>query len=287
MNWPASRCALAALLLAAALPLRAQTLPAEDRAVERATLPKWEGGVMFAGLMLPQYPAAEDYRYLAVPVPYFVYRGDVLRAEDGSSRVRQKLAEHVEIDVSGGGALSSNGNSDAREGMPDLDYLVELGPNLKLNFDGPRPQSKVLINLPLRAVISVGSGVDWQGFIFEPELAYLSERFVGGRLLLRASISSEFTGTLLQRYFYEVAPRYATAERPAYRADGGYMGSSIGLRAAYAFSPRWRGFISTRYFRHSGAANEDSPLFRNVHGYSVAIGLAWAFMVSKEMAVAE
>ncbi|MGH8444478.1 MAG: MipA/OmpV family protein [Solimonas sp.] len=282
------RAPLLALPAAFAVPVAAQTLPTpnEQTTQPRDTLPKWEAGVLFAGLTLPDYPASDEYRTIVVPVPYFVYRGRTLRSsEEEGSRLRQKLAPNVEIDVSGGGALSSDSNgSKARRGMPDLDYLVELGPNLRLSYDGPRPHSQIVVNLPLRAVVSLGSGVDWQGVLFAPELAYISERFLGGRLSLRGSLSSEFSSTQLQRYFYGVAPRYATAERPAYQADAGYLGSSLGLRASYAFTPTIDGFIGLRWYNHAGAANADSPLFRNENGYSATLGVSWSFWESKEMA---
>ena len=43
--------------------------------------------------------------------------------------------------------------------MPDLDYLLELGPNLRMSFEGPTPTSTLIVNMPLRGVASLGDVV--------------------------------------------------------------------------------------------------------------------------------
>lgn len=280
--------AMAALGVLLPLSLSAQTLPGADEGAAVASLPKWEAGVLFLALTLPDYPASDEYRRLAVPVPYLVYRGEIVRAEEEGSRLRQRLTPNVEFDVSGGGALSSDASdSRARRGMPDLDYLVELGPSLRLRYDGWEPRSRVIVNLPLRGIVSVGSDIGWLGVRFAPELVYVSRPYLNDRLYLRASLISEFTSSHLQRYFYEVQPQYATETRPAYQASAGYLGSSFGVRASYALSERFETFIALRYYQHAGAANEDSPLFRSDDGYSLTLGLRWQLLRSSQNAIAE
>ncbi|TJY65007.1 MipA/OmpV family protein [Sinimarinibacterium sp. CAU 1509] len=268
--------------------LHAQTAatPVEDTR-SGAALPRWEAGIAGAAFTVPDYPAADEYRSLALPAPYFVYRGRVLRADEEGSRLRRRLGANLELDLSGGGALSSDSSgSDARRGMPDLGYLLELGPNLRLTYPGPAHDSAVVVNLPVRGVISVGDGgLNWRGAVLAPELAYRADRYLDSRLGIWLSLATEFGSGALQRYFYEVAPRYATVDRPAYDADAGYLGSSLGLRGAYTLTPRLRLFASVRYYAYSGAANQDSPLFRRDDGYTAAIGLSWTVLQSSKRAV--
>jgi outer membrane protein len=285
---PPCRSLLLLVLCCAAAPLHAQTAatPVEDTR-GGAALPRWEAGIAGAAFTVPDYPASDEYRTLALPAPYFVYRGRVLRADDEGSRLRRRLGANIELNLSGGGALSSDSSgSDARRGMPDLGYLLELGPNLRLSYPGPAHDSAVVINLPVRGVLSIGDGgLNWRGVVFAPELAYRADRYLDGRLGIWLSLASEYGSTALQRYFYEVAPRYATTERPAYAADAGYLGSSLGLRGTYTLTPRLRLFASLRYYAYSGAANQDSPLFRRDDGYTAAIGISWTMLQSRERAV--
>jgi len=280
------RLALCAALACFAATAQAQ-LDTELLPADGARQPKWEAGVAGVAVTVPDYPASDENRSLALPAPYFVYHGRVLRSDDEEgSRLRQKLTPNIELSISGGGALSSDSkDSDARRGMPDLGYLLEVGPNLRLSFDGPRPQSKILVDLPVRAVTSVQDfEFDWRGLLFAPEIAYQSERFLGGKLKLRAEVGVDFGTTLLQRYFYDVAPQYATVDRPAYAAHAGYLGASFGTRASYAFSRRVRGFVGLGYDQYAGAASDDSPLFRSRHGYSAVTGFSWSFLQSREFA---
>lgn len=280
------RLAVALLLLLGARGAAAQSLPVADDGPAPARPPKWEAGLAAFAIGMPAYPGSDEYRYLVMPAPYFVYHGRVFRADDEEgSRLRQILTPNVELDLSGGGALASDSShSDARRGMPDLDYLVELGPKLRLSFDGLAPSSKLILSLPARAVVSIGDDLGWQGFVFEPELAWQRGGLLHRRLGLRLSADATFATHALQRYFYEVAPRYATPERPAYAAEAGYVGASLSGRASWVFTPRLRGFVSLSYLNNAGSANEDSPLFRTPSGYLAALGFSWSFLRSREPA---
>lgn len=277
-------CALCAAL--AAVPAAAQTLNADTVAPDNADQPKWEAGVAGVALTVPNYPAADENRTLALPAPYFVYHGTTLRADDEGSRLRQKLTPNVELSLSGGGALSSNSrDSQARRGMPDLGYLLEVGPNLRLSFDGPQPQTRWLLDLPVRAVASLDDGdLSWRGLVFAPVFAFQSKQFLDPRASLRVALGAEIAGTLLQRHFYDVQAQYATADRPQYSASAGYLASSLSATLGYKFTKKLNGFVSLEYDNYAGSANADSPLYRANDGYSAVVGFSWSFLQSKERA---
>lgn len=277
-RWPAL---LIGALLTSAHAQSSALNPAEAQSSDSGR-PRWEAGVAGVALRAPDYPGADEYRNFALPVPYFIYYGRVLRADENEgSRLRQKMTPNVELALSGGGTLSSDSsNSDARRGMPDLDYLIQLGPSLRLSYPGPQPRSKFIVRVPLRAAASVGSGLAWHGIATAPDVSYLREGLLDGRLALRVSVGSEFASTALHRYYYDVAPQDATSERPAYRAKAGYLGSGIDLSGRYRFTRKLRGFVALGYANHAGSANEHSPLLRSDDGYTVATGFSWSFWQS-------
>jgi len=274
------------LLCFSALNARAQSVSAPDELTESPTRPKWEAGIAGVAFDVPDYPASDDSSTTALPLPYFVYKGHTLRDSDDGSQMRHRLSPNVELDVSGSGSLATDSSpSDFRQGMPDLGYLLEVGPNLRLRFNELTPGSTWILNLPVRAVLSLDhEELNWRGAVFAPEVAWLALPALKHRFSLRLSAGLEYSAAPLQRYFYEVQPQYATAARPAYEADAGYMGASLGIRSSYAFSKRFRGFAAARYYRYDGAANEESPLFRSDEGYLLGVGFIWTLARSSQKA---
>ena len=43
-------------------------------------LPLWEAGVGVGAVAVPAYKGSATYRTFAAPLPYFVYRGEIFRA---------------------------------------------------------------------------------------------------------------------------------------------------------------------------------------------------------------
>ena len=66
----------------------------------------------------------------------------------------------------------------------------------------------------------------------------------------------------IHRYFYSVAPAYATPSRPAYDAQAGYNGMEFLAAVSKRFPRFWvGGFV--RYDTLAGATFVDSPLVRD------------------------
>ncbi|MEM6492513.1 MAG: MipA/OmpV family protein, partial [Pseudomonadota bacterium] len=98
-----------------------------------ATEPLWEVGVGGFAAVGPQYPASSEYDVNGLPIPFFIYRGDFFRVDEGSARLVPLDTDTVEIDLSLNASFGADSDdNEAREGMPDLDTLVEFGPELIL-----------------------------------------------------------------------------------------------------------------------------------------------------------
>ena len=270
---------LAALL---ALPAGADDsiAPAGDAGT---TQPLWEVGVAAAAGAVPDYPASDRYRARLIPFPYFVYRGRLFRSDENGARLRTDVRPNVELDISGGASFSTHSDaSGPRAGMPDLNYLLELGPNLKITLARPSADSRWLLQLPLRAVASA-NGLHWgyQGLIFDPDVGIQTRALLGSRWSAYAAVGPEFASARFQQYFYQVEPQYALPDRPAYQAHGGYFGSRLELGVSHKLGKDFRLFFYSRLDDHSGARSEDSPLFKAHLDYTAFAGLSWAFWHSK------
>lgn len=265
---------------------------AESQTMERPASgkPLWEAGIgAFAGT-LPDYPAAGQNTSRALAVPILIYRGDILRVggEENRGAVSGRFIdnEKFEFDVSLSAAFPvDSDNNDARRDMPDLDFIFGVGPKLIFKLINEPGQRKLNLNLQARAIYSTDlSSLDHRGFVFNPTLNYSLKHVSALDLGISTSIGPLFGTERLMDYFYEVRPKYATSSRRAYDADAGYLGTNITLGVSKRFDKSLRLFFGTRLGVHSGATNDDSPLFKDDLNVSVFTGFAWTLFQSEERA---
>lgn len=276
-----------AVAVGAVTPARAGSADADvDVDVEsgRGEVPKWEIGLAGGGGWTPHYPAADQSGGAVVALPYLIYRSRYFRVgEGGLVSGRFVRTERLSVTASISGSLPANSEDNrARRGMPDLDTLFEIGPQAVITVYKEPNRDSVSLKLPLRAVVSTDfSGLDYRGVVFQPRLSYRREHLFGTALAGSVGIGPTFASGLLMDYFYDVPPMYATAERPAYEAGGGYMGSDLTAGLSYRFSDRFRLFVGTQLSYYGGAANDDSPLYRSDTGVKAGVGFVWKAWTSK------
>jgi outer membrane scaffolding protein for murein synthesis (MipA/OmpV family) len=237
----------------------------------------WEIGVGAAALSTPAYPGADERESRLLVFPNIIYRGEILRADRSGINARLFQSDRAELDVGFAGALPSDSDDvDERAGMPDLGPLVEFGPRLKIKLAELGENRRLRLELPLRAVIEARGGLHGRGYTFEPRLAY---EMAGPRRLwtLEGNLSLVAGDRKINRHFYEVAPQYATASRPAYAADAGLLMTRLGLFGSRRINEDVRVFGYVRYETYQGTANRDSPLHVKDSGVSGGVGVMWTF----------
>lgn len=247
--------------------------------------PKWEIGIAGGGGWTPHYPAAEQGGGAVAAIPYMKYRGRRLRVgDDGLVSGRIFNSDKVRFTASIRGSLPANSDDNrARAGMPDIDALFEIGPQLEIVMAERRDVDSISLKLPVRFVFSSDfSNLKDRGVVIEPRLSYEREALFGTEeLSMTVSLGPSFASERLMDYFYEVAPQYATPERPAYQARGGYLGSNLTLGLSYDISDRFSVFLGTEFSYYGGATNADSPLFRSNTGIRAGVGFVWKAWVSE------
>ena len=240
-------------------------------------LPLWEVGVGLFPSTFPAYRGSEDQQYFLLPFPYLVYRGDYLRVDREGLRARLFDTDRVQLNISvNASAPARSDDSSAREGMPDLDPTVEIGPSLNILLAKLADKHSLKMKLPVRSVIATDlGGTEQAGWIFNPHLKLESEDVFGG-WGAGLSLGPLFGNGKYHNYYYAVDPQYATATRPAYSASGGYSGTLALASLSRRFNRIWMGgFI--RYDNLSGAKFEDSPLLETDHSLMAGIAIAWIF----------
>ena len=250
-------------------------------------LPVLELGIAGGGGYLPDYPAADEGRVRGIAAPYLIYRGEILRSDDRGTRLRAALTDDIEFSLSASGSLPvSSGDNEARRGMPDLDLLAEIGPLLRLTLwrggTAGRP-IRLVMDTSLRAVFSTDfSSISYRGLTFAPDISLEARNVALPFSRLRATLGVTFATDRFMEYFYEVRPEFARADRPAFGAQGGYLGARASLSYRFALSERLSAAVSTRVDYYGGAANRDSPLFRRDWNASATLGFAYSLWRSEE-----
>ena len=248
--------------------------------------PLWEVGLAGIGGYVTDYPGAAQSRFRGFPVPYFIYRGKVLRAGDGGIlRGRFQLSETLELDLSFGGSLNADSDKNTlRRGMPDLDFLGEIGPQLTWRAWEEKDRS-LTVNLPVRASLSFGDGgIRSRGFVLNPRLTYRDRDFIGG-YTLSLGVGPIFSSEKLMDYFYEIRPEFALRDRPAFDAESGYLGSEVSISLSRQLTPQVRLFVGSQTGLYHGATNRRSTLLaRKING-NFAFGLSWAIWESSRRSV--
>ena len=238
----------------------------------------WEIGAGFVVAHTPSYPAADQMSFNALPVPVVIYRGRIFRAGDGSVVSGRLLSSpRLELDISLRGSFDADSDDvDTRQGMPDLGFMFEVGPELEVRLNDPAAKNSVVkLELPLRAAFSIdNSDLNSRGLVFNPGLEFEKTGVFGDGSELSVSMSSSFATEKLMAYFYEVEPRFSVPNRPPYEAQRGYLGSSLGISLSQRKRNRFA-IAGIRFHNHAGAANDASPLFESPRNWSVFAGIIW------------
>jgi outer membrane scaffolding protein for murein synthesis (MipA/OmpV family) len=246
--------------------------------------PLWEAGLGVAAIAFPDYRGANRTRTYVLPAPYFVYRGEFLKADRQGVRGVFAKTDRLDLNLSLGASLPvDSSDTPAREGMPDLAPSVEVGPSLDVTLWRSEEQRvKLDLRMPLRGAMSVEFHPRYIGAQFFPHVnvdIHDPAGFGGWNLGLLAG--PLYTDARYNRYFYEVMPAFATATRPAYTTGGGYGGIEMIAALSKRFPEFWvGGFV--RYDTLHGAVFEESPLVTSKRYLAGGIAIAWILGVSSE-----
>ena len=267
--------------------LLAAISPAAAHAVEK---PLWEVGLGVAVIDFPDYRGADERHSYALPLPYFVYRGEVFQSDRDGARSRFFRNERFDLDLSLNGSIpvDSSDNS-ARSGMPDLDPTLEIGPKLGIKLLNDRESGvQVGLTLPVRTVIATDFSHSRNvGWVFEPRVDVDFKRtWLGEGWNVGMAFGPLFGDKRFHNHFFGVAAEFATAQRPAYTAESGYAGLRLLGSLSRRFPSFWLGAF-VRLDTLAGSVVEASPLVRQKESYAAGFAITWPLDESASMVKAD
>lgn len=245
--------------------------------------PLFEFGLGPGALVAPDYTGSDESRVYPGPIPYIVYRGKFLKADRDGVRTELFNRRYAELSISAGGSFPVDSDDNkARAGLPDLKPTLELGPALELHlWRSKNEKLKLDLDIPVRFPVTVESSPRSIGVVVGPRLSLDVADFAGVEGWdFGASIGPNYADSKYHDYFYTVAPRFVTSNRPAFDADGGYSSSAILLALSKRYPKYWVGAF-LRYENLKGATYENSPLVKQQSAVVAGVGFAWIFARSK------
>lgn len=253
--------------------------------------PLWEAGVTAVALTLPHYVGSDEHYTFVLPFPYFVYRGEIFKSDRDGLRGLFFQSDRFESDISLGGNLPvASENNEAREGMPELDTLAEIGPAFRYYFHRRGELDHLYLQAAWRGAFSIafngGFDIDtnWRGQRYTLNLRFKNESlFRDHNLSLFLSTGISYADDILNGYFYDVQTEYVTPDRGHYNADAGYAGLYVSGAAYKDLSERWAIGGYLRWQNIGGAVFEDSPLVRTSNNFYASLVLIWKFAQSEAM----
>jgi len=275
-------------LLPAFLALTLAFLPTaralELNAIAAEGEPVWEAGIFGGAILLPHYRGSKYYDFYAVPFPFFIYRGEVFEMDREGARGIFFKRSWGEVDFSFQGNPPVK-DDDAREGMPDLNPLVEAGPAFRLYFQNDEPGTKLYLLAALRGVVSVdtkdfrpsytglrgGLSLVLSDFKFRDESPW---KFGG-------NIGIDFADNRYNSYFYDVTEEQVIPGRNAYSSSGGYGGAWLSAFASRKLSRSLEWGLFLRWDNINGAVYERSPMAREKDNILAGTALIWTFAESE------
>ena len=253
-------------------------------------LPLWEAGAGVSMIRFPHYRGSDESKFYVLPIPYFVYRGDFLKVDRQKIRGLFFTRDWAELDMSISGSVPvKSSENDARRGMDDLDPTLEFGPTFNVHLHKSKDQNVELdLRLPLRTVFATDLTYAKQtGWVFEPRLNLdLKNTLLGTGWNVGLAAGPLFATRKNLRYFYGVDGAFATPQRAAYDAKGGYAGAQFLAAVSKRFPKYWiGGFASITNL--NGASYEDSPLVKTKNSFAVGVAISWIFKESTRLVEAK
>jgi len=250
--------------------------------------PKVEAGLAGAGIYSAAYPGSSVSSDRFFAAPWLIYRGENLNVKDGGVNLTAYDSDRVTVDL--GASFSLNADSSItplRDGMPDLDYLVELGPRMNVWLYDEYSESGYRNRLNWKTSYRQAMSLDFRrvalhgrGPVFDSELDYRWDSNAANGFSIEASVGALWAGNKISDYIYAVEPQYVTEERQAYDARPGFLGIDLSLGFQLRPVKKMNVYLGLGVDLYNGSRNDQSPLFEEELGSSVILGVAYTLYES-------
>ncbi len=238
---------------------------------------EWDAGVGVAALAFTAYRGSSEDSNLILPLPTLsITSRDFNLGRNGAELALNKSSRFkLRLSASGSLPVDSEGLT-VRDGMPDLDSSIEIGPALQWRpapWRGWAFGPELLIRRVIAADFKQLNSIGWTAQA-RLHVRWQQQLTRHNRADWKFTIGPVFASRHYHDYFYSVPAELATESRPAFQSHGGYSGWRTKLSLAIV---RQRlglyGYLAHDNLRH--AAFAASPLVQQEDYFLVGLMLSW------------
>ena len=242
----------------------------------------WEIGAGMMDFKAPLYPGTDESKNYLLPYPYLKLETDYIKIDEGIQAFLFQN-KNIKLDITLDLGLPVNSkDSRLRNGMPKLNTVLQLGPSLEITLLGGRKEpTELRLELPLRTAIATDiKTTENIGWLIEPRIAYEKNRLDNNSWSYSLTAGLRYATQDFHAYYYDVAPAYATAQRPVFSSDKGFNAYMLDTSATY----RKKNMIYWLFVRHLNLHDAEyinSPLVNDASYFMVGAGITWIIAGNK------
>lgn len=231
-------------------------------------------GLGISVLSAPAYIGSNKQNLYVVPFPYIEYRGKYFNIDKDKIYNELYNTEKTKVEISLRGMLPVDSRNTAREGMPDLDAIIEIGPKIIYNLFS-KDDMKIDLELPIRANFSIGDSLfDYQGYFSSFDLKYENSIFDNYKISFISGLG--YSNKKINNYYYEVESKYVNENRREYHSSSGYSDFHNSLSITKKDKSFWYGGFIKHYYI-DGAVYKESPLVETDNALFLGIASSYLF----------
>ncbi|MGZ3769167.1 MAG: MipA/OmpV family protein [Bdellovibrio sp.] len=246
----------------------------------------WDYGLALSYLKIEHYPGSKDFTWIMAPVPIVEYRGKVSRLnQNDGARAFLLKGDFWNLDLSGGLLPGQNFASDtARDGMPQLPWVLEIGPQLVGVFND---------NWQFRFGIFQAAATDFSyyrsdGQYYDARFVYQNlERMPGFFNVTRGdyiALSLQGASQDFMATYYDVRSEFAKPTRPAYTSKSGIVCAELSMYETFKAGLNTL-YVGAYLDKYDIASNRQSPLLESDQNFTFFVAWGYTFKSSPKPSV--
>lgn len=222
----------------------------------------------------PLYIGSKKTNSYIVPFPYIEFKSKYFNIDRNKIYNDIYNSKNVKVELSIRGMLPVDSENSARDGMPDLDAILEFGPKYTYILYN-KNDAKINLELPLRGAFSVGDELfEYKGYTASMDIKYKNKIFDDYNISYTFGLA--YNSKKFNNYYYEVKSQYVTANRNEYHPSSGYAGFHNSFALTKKTKHLWYGGFIKHYYL-DGVVFEKSPLYEKDSALFYGFAMSYLF----------